>query len=240
LLAIATRAEHFPPVIGETASSSSPAEPSQAIAPTVLPLTEMGKATKQWSLTLYPAHLALAESSGERPYVILRDQVMKSATLIEGIRALALKEPLKATFKLDPEATSALAEWIGKPVLAGYYLRRRYGWVLPVAVIWIIGSMPLPGNAAAGVEAVRFDAIGFGLGLTLVASWAFGMWRPHPALFLVDSLWFLLLAGYLVRDVLQGRSKAWLALVAFAVWMVITGLKHFARFRGTSIKRFRA
>lgn len=217
-----------------------PAEQPHAIAPTVLPLTEMGKTNKEWSLTLYPAHLALAEPSTDRPYVIIRDQVMKSATLMEGVNALVVEQPRKVTLKLKPEGTVALADWIGKPVLAAHYLRRRYGWVLPVAVLWMLGSLPLPGDQAAGVEAMRFDPVGFGLGLTLVVSWAFAKWRPHPALFLVDSLWFVAMAVHLIVGVVNGRSQGWLVLVVLLLWMVVTGLKHFARFRGVNIERLRA
>ena len=198
----------------------------------------MDKASGEWSLTLHPGHLALLEPSSERPYVILRDQVMKSATLAEGIKAFVVSKPRKLTFKLTPEAVAKLADWIGKPVLAGYYLRRRYGWVLPVAVIWMLGSLPLSGDRDAGVDLISFDPVGFGLGLTLVAAWACAKWRPHSALFLVDSVWFLVMGGHLIMNVVNGRSKGWLVLVAFLLWMVVTGFKHFLRFRGTNIARF--
>lgn len=212
----------------------------QPAAPTVLALTEMGKGKQEWLLTLYPAHLALAQPSDERPYVILREQMMKSATLVEGVRALVVEQPRKMTLRLTPEAMRALTDWIGRPVLAGYYLRRRYGWVLPVAVLWLVGSLPLPGDQATGAETFQFDPVGFGLGLTLVASWACAKWRPHPALFLVDSLWFAAMAGHLIMNVLNGRSKGWLVLVLLLLWMVVSGLKYFMRFRGTKIERPRA
>ena len=225
---------------GESVPSSTCPEPATTVSPVVLPLTTVDKKSGgPWTLTLHPPHLALADAPGSQPYVILREEMMKSATLIEGMRVFALTKPRKATFKLAPEGVTALAEWIGQPVLAAYYLRRRYGWVLPVAIIWVIGSLPLGGDTASGVAAVPFDPVGLGLGLTLIVSWAFAKWRPHPLLFLIDSLWFLCLAGYLVKDVIGGRSKGWLVLVALLVWMTITGLKHFARFRGTGIAPLR-
>jgi hypothetical protein len=51
----------------------------------------------------------------------------------------------------------------------------------------------------------------------------------------VHSVWFLCLAGYLIRDVVHERSKLWLILVALLLWMVVTGLIHFARFRATRL-----
>jgi hypothetical protein len=196
----------------------------------------MNNAKQKWTLALHPDHLSLAETPDTRPYVILREELMKSAMLIEGIRALALQKPIKATFKLEPEGVSALGDWIGKPVLALYYLKRRYGWVLPVALLWVVGSIPIPGDPATGREPVPFDVVGLILGLALVAAWGWAKRRPHPALFLVDSLWFLAMAGHLAMDVASGRSsKGWLVLIALLGWMVVSGLKHFIRFRGTRL-----
>jgi len=220
--------------------SPSTPEPSatapSAESPQVLTVSEVGKAGKQWALELHPAHLALVEVPGTPPYVILREEVMKGAMLIEGMNMLALNKPTKASFKLAPEGTAALADWIGKPALMLFYLRRRSAWVLPVAVIWLIGSLPISGNADTGTKPVPFDAIGFALALILIGSWALAKWRPHPLLFLVDSFWFLLLSVRLLIDVfVEGRSKGWLIFGIFAGWLVFTGVKHYRRFRGTRI-----
>ncbi len=204
----------------------------------VLTLTQIGNPSAQWTLGLFPTHLALSERPGSQPYIILRDQVMRTATLVEGMRAFALQVPIKTTFNLTPEATAILAEWIGKPVLAAVYLKRRYGWILPIAILWILGSLPIRGNPEAGVAAVPFDAIAFVLGSILVVSWAFAKWRPHPVLFLIDSMWFVAMGGHLVMTVVNGRSKGWLVLVLLLVWMVINGLKHFMRFKNTKIVRW--
>lgn len=187
-------------------------------------------------MTLYPAHFTLEPANYETPpFLVVREEIMKSANLVEGIRALALSKPIKATFKLTPEALATLVNWVGKAVLARNYLRRRYAWVMPLAVIWILGSMPTAGDAAAGIKPTNLDPVGLGLGVVLIGAWACSKWRPHPALFLVDSVWFLVMAGRLGMDVVEGRSKSWLILVTLLVWMAITGLKHFLRFRGTRL-----
>jgi len=218
------------------------AEPSESFAeasassPIVLAIEQMSSPPRPWKLTLYPAHFTLEPASYDTPpFLVLREEVMKSAGFIEGMRALALTKPFKVTFKLPKEAAKTFADWIGKPVLAAHYLRRRYGWVLPVAVIWILGSLPFSGDPAAGVKAAAFDPIAFVLGVALVAAWACAKWRPHPALFLVDSIWFIVMAAHLGWDVVQGRSKGWLVLVALLVWMAVIGFKHFIRFRGTRL-----
>jgi len=226
-------------VTADNERSLVPSDETETKPPAIFFLKELGKTSREWTLTLYPSHLSLAEPPAAQPYVIFREQMMKSVTLMEGMRTLAVKEPVKGNFRLTPEATAAVAAWIGKPVLAAYYLKRRHAWLLPVAVLWIIGSLPLEGKPGQGVSSIPFDPIGLGLGIMLVATWAWAKWRPHPVLFLVDSLWFIALACQLVRNVVNGRSKAWLVLVVLVLWMVGTGLKQFARFRGTSLARSR-
>jgi hypothetical protein len=198
-------------------------------------LAEVGKEPKTWTAELHLAHLTLADAPLAQPFVVLREEMMKTAILIEGLGTLILSKPCKANLKLQPEDARSLADWIGLPVLARYYLRRRYGWVLPVAVIWLLGSMPVRGDTEAGITAHPFDPIALTLGLTLVVAWAFAKWRPHRALFLVDSLWFLGMSGHLIMMVLGGRSAGWLVLVVAFLWFTWTGVKHFIRFRGINL-----
>jgi hypothetical protein len=198
-------------------------------------MEELGKKDARWHLLIRPGDLALFEGDDPQPFVILREQLLAEGMLVEGMRALVLNKPRKLTFKLSPEGVKAIADWIGKPALAAFHLKRRYTWVLPLAIIWLISALPTPGNAEAGIEAQPLDLVALGLGSVLVVSWAFAKWRPHPVLFLMDSIWFLWLAGYLVLDVVRGRSLLWLILVALLLRMVMTGFRHFARFRDTSI-----
>ncbi len=44
------------------------------------------------------------------------------------------------------------------------------------------------------------------------------------------------MGGHLVMSLLNGRSKGWLVLVAFLAWMVVSGLKHFLRFKNTKMR----
>jgi hypothetical protein len=43
------------------------------------------------------------------------------------------------------------------------------------------------------------------------------------------------MAGHLAMGVAGGRGKGWLVLVVLLLWMVVSGLRHFARFRGTRL-----
>jgi hypothetical protein len=106
-----------------------------AAAPPVFPLQENGKPTGQWTLTIHPSHLALADAPGAQPYVILRNQFMKPVMLMEGLRTLIVEKPRKIIFKLTPVGASALAGWLGKPFLAAFYLKRRYSFIMPWALL---------------------------------------------------------------------------------------------------------
>jgi hypothetical protein len=214
------------------AQDAVPAKPLK-----VLLIKEMSSRGKEWELTLHAEHLALADSAQGRPFVILRDQMMKTAVLAEPVRALVLTQPLKLTFKLTAETAVALAEWIGKPALARHYLKQRYGLVLPAAILCMVGSLPLPGNPAAGVQPIPFNPLSLTLGILLAVSWALAKWRPRPLLFLMDSIWFFAMGAQLVASIMNGRSKGLLVLLPFLLWMVVRGVKHFRRFCGTTIPR---
>ncbi len=220
---------------GESASLSS--EPAATGAPTVLPLREIGKQTGQWTLTLHPAHLALADAPGAQPYVLLREQLMKSVVLMEGTRALVVQQPHKVMFKLTPDGVRALAEWIGRPFLASFYLKRRYTWVSLWAFLWVVGSLATLLPAPRFGITPQFDLTIFLLGVALLVAAGFAKWRPHPILFLVDGIWFACVAVHLAVNVLtHNRSRAWLVFAAVMIWMAVTGVKHFIRFRGTKLE----
>ncbi|MGC3959702.1 MAG: hypothetical protein QM813_17780 [Verrucomicrobiota bacterium] len=213
--------------------------PNLVTSSPVLPLTEIGKkAGGEWTLTLLPSHLALADAPGAQPYVILREHIMKTAILMESTRAFVVEQPRRVMFKLTPAGAATLAEWIGKPFLAGFYLKRRYSWVSLWAVLWVGGALITLVAPAQDGTRVPFDVVGFLLGLTLLGASAVARWRPHPVLFLVDSIWFFSVSLRLLGDILHGRSKGWLVLVALLVWTGVTGFRHFMRFRNIKVPRF--
>jgi len=207
-----------------------------AAADLVFPLQENGPSPGQWSLTIHPSHLSLADAPGAQPYAILREQFKKEVTFMESMRALAVSQPRKIIFKLTPGAADALASWLGKPFLAAFYMKRRFAWLFPWALIWTLGSLLVLLPAPDGRPPVVFDVTSFLLGASLLVSCVFAKWRPHPVLFLVDSVWFAAVAVNLSVDVVFGRSSGWLVLVALMLWMSLTGMKHFLRFRGVKIQ----
>src|SRR5690349_15778672 len=93
-----------------------------AAAAPVIVMVESGKEKENqpWFLTLYPSHLTLADAPAAQPYVILREQVMKTAVLHEGIRCFTVEQPRKIIFKLSATDAAKLAEWIGLPFLCRF------------------------------------------------------------------------------------------------------------------------
>jgi len=91
----------------------------------------------------------------------------------------------------------------------------------PVRAFNILRAVHLEGNAHPATP--------------LVVSWGLATWRPHAVLFLVDSIWFAIMAGHLVVSVLNGWNPAWLSLLVPLLWMAVTGLKHYYRFRNVAI-----
>lgn len=212
-------------------AASEPAANVPVVAATIFAVADLSDAKKKWQLAIHPAHLALSDASGGQPYILLREGFPKDINYIEGMRVLSVTKPLKVTLKLTPEATAAVTAWFGDAFLATTYLRRRYGFVLPWAVLWMVCALPLP--AGAGTEGRPFHTVDFLLGAALVVGWALAKWRPHPGLFLLDFFWFGWLAVSWVLYIIEGRSKLWVLLVLLLGWMAVTGLKHFIRFRKT-------
>lgn len=218
----------------ETGQVSAPDNSNSEI---VIPLKENGKQTGQWTFTLFPSHIALADAPGAQPYIILRDEAVKPGFFHEGLRLVEVKKPRKILFRMTAGGADAFADWIGKPLLAARYLKQRYAWISMFAILWALscfGSLIPP---ATGKAAPSLDITYFLLGVFLFASTAFAKWRPHPILFLVDALWFLSVAVNLAITVVYGRSKWWLIAVILLVWVAIKGFRHFGRFRGINIPR---
>src|SRR5512136_1622281 len=97
-------------------NQNATAQPGRCSLP--FDIEELGKKDRRWRLELRPSDLALFEGEDPRPYILLREQFQQEGAIFsEGMRVLGLKKPKKVTFKLTREATAAMADWMGKPLL---------------------------------------------------------------------------------------------------------------------------
>jgi hypothetical protein len=146
-------------------------------------------------------------------------------------RALVARIPKPVILKLDDSSLAVLTFWVGPLTLEDLKgeLRRRLRWTVPIGLLFVLGSIPLPGDPAAGVAGVPFDPVSLVLGLGLIALSVAARIVPHPFLLALDGLWFLLLAADTVWGVVRGGDSVWwLALAAF---LVLAGLQPLAAYR---------
>ena len=98
---------------------------------------------------------------------------------------------------------------------------------MPIGILIAISSLPVPGSAQAGIEPISFNPAFAALGVLLIAGAILARRRPHPALFLIDSAWFLVVAGTLVWRVAHGASPLWLFLAVPQLLLVWSGVSLF-------------
>ena len=196
-----------------------------------LAVAGLSKPAQPWTLRLFAQGLRLTpQSEGEPAIHLLRSELATHVDLVKfGVtrRTLVVKKPRKRHFKLDPEAWARLTAWIGRDARLRIALRQRLGYGVPIGILVLISSLPVPGNAEAGIEGVAFNPVFAILGVALIAGAILARRRPHPALFLVDSAWFAAVAGTLVWRVIHGSSPLWLILVVMQLLLVWSGVSLF-------------
>jgi hypothetical protein len=136
----------------------------------------------------------------------------------------------KVSFRVLPEQRTVLEAWLGPPTAEHlrHVLRRRYAFTIPLALIFILASLPLPAEPGRGIPAHSFDWVGAILGFGLLGLWLLARLRPTPVLFLVDGCWFALAMLSNVWAVYRGVSSPWwLVFAALLGWLAISGFKQY-------------
>ena len=204
-------------------------------SPAALTVAGLSRPVQPWSLRLFPEGLRLTpQREGEPPIHILRSELATHVDLVNfGLarHTLAIRKPRKRLFKLDPAGWAQLTEWVGGDARLRIALRQRIGWGVPLGVLMLLTSLPVPGNVDAGIEGVPFNAFSATMGLFLIVGATLSRRRPHPALFLLDSAWFAALGGTFVWRVIQGGSPLWLLLAALQLLLVWSGISLFRDLR---------
>jgi len=209
------------------------ATPLEAPGPVVLEGVEPAGARHRWTLTLYPDGLRGERADGGARLHLLRGEAPRMVQLVDTALlrcTVVFKKPVRATVKLDPAGYQQLERWLGRENLLRIALYQRLPWSLPIGILFLLGSLPLAPDPAAGVPGHAADPVGAALGASLILQGLLSRRWPHPVFFLLDSLWFSVLAGQTVMGVLAGRSPAWLVLVALQVKLVVSGVRQWRRF----------
>jgi hypothetical protein len=200
---------------------------------------EVNAKKDRWRLSLLEGRLRLERDDGSEVHEVERSEYGRGLDvrkMFGSARTLMVRVPKAKAFKIQPEAYEAIERWL-RPFTrsdVAAILRTRLRWTLPIAILFIITSLPLPGDPDAGIEALPFDVVGFVLGVGLIVLGILARVAPHRNLFLVDAVWFLLLAADTVYSVfVQGKSQWWLLFAAFLVWVASTPLELYRRFDST-------
>ncbi len=144
----------------------------------------------------------------------------------------------RVVFKLEKNQLRVLKRWLGPPTIVGLKiaLKRRLKWCLPIGILFIIVSIPLPGDPEAGLEAIPFDVVSAFLGVALVGISLLARIWPRRVWFLLDSIWFLLLAVDVAVSLYQGNSWWWLISLIFLILGAISGFSEYQRFASVSLR----
>jgi hypothetical protein len=218
------------------------AAPSRVPAPILtFMLSEEGKKTHEWKGSVYKDKLTLFCHQTQTVHEIMQNQAadrIKTAKLLFFPPVMLIRTAKeKINFRLTTELFHAINHWIGKDVLLKSALKQRLGFCIPIGILYLLSSLPLPGDPEANLDALPFDPINAALGITLIILSIIMKIKPHPALFLVDSAWFMLLMAVTAYQIFLGASPFWWIAVAAQLFLVVTGVNQFIYFSKGNFNR---
>jgi hypothetical protein len=233
---MAGRAGPFPPgrvpkirTIEDTMPTETLCETETATALEAREITSTSKRPR-WRLETAPEGLR-GECDDGASFEIPRSEFHRRAQLFDSAlarRALVVRAP-RRILQLEPPSFRELQAWIGKDLLVRMELRKRFGWVLVIGVILILGSLPFPADPAAGIPAAPLQPVGLALGAVLILESLLARLRPDRIYVLLDSGWFAVLAADTVLDVVLGASPYWALAITLQVWLAWTGFRTWLR-----------
>ena len=182
-----------------------------------------------WKVTLEADALTLAAVDGppSESIQILRADAEEKIVLHESLfffRHLVITiQKEKGVIELERSQVALLKEWLGPPTIRGLKvaLKKRLNWCLPIGILFVLTSIPLPADPEVGLEAVPFDAVSAFLGASLIAITILARIWFRRILFLLDGVWLSLLALDATVGIFRGDSLWW----AISVIALILGAK---------------
>jgi hypothetical protein len=202
-------------------------------------LEEVNAKKDRWFLTLAEGRIRVERDDGREGHDIERSRYGTGFELrkLPGSRqVLFVRMPKGKAFHLEPAVADAIERWLRPFTRADVaaMLKARLKWTIPIAILFILTSMPLPGDAEQGIDPIPFDPIGCVLGVGLIVLAILARVAPHRNLFLVDAVWFVMLAADTAWSVVaEGSSPLWLLLSLFLVWAAAAPLALYRRFEST-------
>jgi hypothetical protein len=191
-----------------------------------LSAVEKGRSTKSWTISLGERLTATCVDGGN--FSLRREEVVKNLVILDGLifrRTLSFKKPVKKILQMDSQSYIAFENWLGFKTVLTMFLKQRFSWIIAIGVLFIIGSLPMPGDAQTGIKAIPFNPLNCGMGFSLLLIGFFSKRFPDRMYFLVDSGWFFLLAITTLIDAFRkGSSIFWLIFVMLQLSLVVSGI----------------
>jgi hypothetical protein len=197
---------------------------------TALEATEVTPKKPRWRIELAPEGLRGEREDGAS-FEIPRSEILRRAKVFDSPlarRVLVVRKP-KFILQLEPSSYHELEAWLGKDLLR-MELRKRHAWVVPIGIILILGSLPLPADPAAGIEGAPLQLLGLALGAILIVQGILSRLRPDRIYLLLDSGWFTVLAADTVLDVAFGASPYWTPVIALQALLAAVSFRAWRRF----------
>jgi len=197
---------------------------------------QSGKVKGPWRITLGEDIILFEPADGSGPIAMDRETTAVAVELGQlpiGPPYFAVRMPKRVLFSVKAQDFARLKAWLGPPSMAALKaaFKRRLAWAIPIGILFILTSFPLPGDPETGTPPVPFDTVAAFLGSVLVILGLFMWIWPRRELFLVDSAWFVVLAVKIFWDILEGANIIWVVLVFLVLLAAMDGLRLNAHFQ---------
>ena len=193
-----------------------------------------------WRVSLGAEALTLAAVEGNESFQISRADAEEKIELHmwrfhQPILVVIISKK-RIVFKCEQAPAALVKEWLGPPTIRGLNvaLKRWLRWCIPLGILYVVVSLPLPADPEIGEEAVPFDPFMAFLGITLVAITLLARIWPQRVWFLLSSIWLSMMAIDVALNIYHGDSWWWSIVVIFVIVVAKRGVSEYQRFATVS------
>ena len=201
-----------------------------------LQIRGIGGCRGAWALRKEGEALHFASLAGADAFVVTpNDGVAWPLVTTFGYRGFHLRllrdgEPV--LFELTRRQAKILGEMLGPPTEAQFEERLNAGYrgATWLAILLVILALPMPAFPEYGLEPLPTDYVGLALGVGLYLLAVLRKGWPSRLFFLLDALFFVVIAGDTAYGIYQGDSLWWLLFIAVVLGFVRARLFDYRRF----------
>ena len=190
-------------------------------------ITAVERARKQKSWTISLGDQLSATCADGSSFSLSREEAIKKVFILDGLiarRTVSFKKPVKKTLQMDSQSFNAFGNWLGYKPMLKILIKQQFSWIFVLGILYILGSLPIPGDAHAGTMAIPFKPVDMGLGLTLIFLGLFSRRFPDRIYFLIDSAWVFILSIMTFLNQLKDNSTYGLFFLLLQLSIVVSGI----------------